>query len=207
MNIKVWTPKYIINKSRVLIYRKRNPDIPWLTKDAIEFLNMHLKKTDVGLEFGAGKSTAWFAKRVRHITSIETNQHWYDKVTTMLKEQSLSNVRLILNPTDPTEAYLDGIESIEKESLDFVLVDGVSHQRHHATSSAIPLIKKGGILIIDNVDWFIKSPYFGYSPSSTEITKPEWESIEKELSGWKTFWTTNGVSETAFWFKPCEIGT
>lgn len=40
---------------------------PWLSTGAIEWLNENLTSDMVGVEYGAGSSTIWFAKRLRKL--------------------------------------------------------------------------------------------------------------------------------------------
>jgi len=73
--------------------------MPWFTQRANSLLPTLLKKPDVGLEFGSGRSTFWFARRVAALTSVEHNAFWHKKVSKTLKEQGLSNVQYLLIPT------------------------------------------------------------------------------------------------------------
>lgn len=54
--------------------------IPWYTYPAIE----QIDKWDVSgsevLEYGAGNSTLWWAARARSVTSIESNEGWYERI-------------------------------------------------------------------------------------------------------------------------------
>jgi len=82
--IKHWTPRYVYDRLAVLIDERKNPDHPWLTADMVRILETWLKPTDVGLEFGSGRSTIWFANRLKKLTSVEHNKEWYRKVSDML---------------------------------------------------------------------------------------------------------------------------
>jgi hypothetical protein len=62
----------------------RNPENPWLTKQAVHFLSQTLRADDVGIEFGSGRSTIWFARRLRHLISVENNPLWYAKVSDLI---------------------------------------------------------------------------------------------------------------------------
>ena len=64
------TPRYVKNKLKVIADEKWHPDNPWLTNDAVELPDRLLMPSDVGVEFGSGGSTVWFAKRLRHLTSF-----------------------------------------------------------------------------------------------------------------------------------------
>ena len=79
-SFKHLTPRYIKNRIGVMLYEKRQPDNLWLTKDSVQLLEQLLLKSDVGVEFGSGRSTHWFLSKIASLTSIETNQAWYEKV-------------------------------------------------------------------------------------------------------------------------------
>ncbi len=66
-----------------------NPEHPWLTKEASFILVSLLKETDIGLEGGSGRSTLWFARRVKKLTSVEHNKNWYNKILKKLQGQKL----------------------------------------------------------------------------------------------------------------------
>ena len=71
-----WNLTYLINRTNIWVHEKRRPDEPWLTRDMISILDGWLKDSDIGIEWGAGRSTVWFANRVSHITSIEHSHEW-----------------------------------------------------------------------------------------------------------------------------------
>ena len=87
--IKHLTPRYIFNKISRLIDERINPDNPWLTPESVKILNSIIKNDDVGVEFGSGRSTKWFAKRMGYLTSIEDNQKWFSIVSDALKRENL----------------------------------------------------------------------------------------------------------------------
>ena len=94
-----------------ILYQRRHPDHPWLTKSANSILSSYLKDSDIGLEFGSGRSTLWFAQRVSALTSVEHDPLWYSKVSEMLKGNGISNVTQLLFEKDQdmcvNQAYLD----------------------------------------------------------------------------------------------------
>jgi len=63
-----WTPRYIWNRLALMAHERQHPDLPWLTRAMIENLDTWLRPDDVGLEFGSGRSTVWFAQKVGHLT-------------------------------------------------------------------------------------------------------------------------------------------
>lgn len=112
-----WTPRYIANRIKVMLYQYKYPDHPWLTEDAIKFLSSYLKKDDVGLEFGCGRSTLWFAKRISHLTSVETDSLWYGRVKQSLNCNKINNVTLIY--LHDTSGIPEPIKTDQKDILQY----------------------------------------------------------------------------------------
>lgn len=97
--------------------------------------------------------------------------------------------------------YVNEIKSLEDESLDFCLVDGL--YRGYCALAAIPKVKPGGLLVIDNVNWYL--PHQTRSPNSIRLGEPngkEWKEAYQLLKDWRYIWTSSGVTDTALYFKP-----
>jgi precorrin-6B methylase 2 len=142
--------------------------IPWINFKAIDWLKLHLTKEMVVFEYGSGGSTLFFAQRVKKVTSIEHNKKWYKLVTKKIKQNNLKNCECILKEPENWELktkaikgyssnkdmehtfvkYVNSINNFKKKSLDIVFIDG--RARNSCISHAIPKIKKGGYLILDN---------------------------------------------------------
>jgi len=188
------------------MYYRRNRNLPWLTKEANSILSTFLLPSDFGLEFGSGRSTIWFSKKLRQLISIESNPEWFERVSKILDENSTENVTYVLvddiDSKTTFEDYTNCIKNVEKESVDFALVDGVF--RGEIANYILPLVKSGGIIVIDNVNWFLpsdsKSP--NSLPLGAKINDPLWQSFNNETATWRRIWTSNGVTDTAFFFKP-----
>ncbi|MHC4113053.1 MAG: O-methyltransferase, partial [Planctomycetota bacterium] len=155
------SPRCLYALLRRQIWIRMHPDVPWLTRQAVEILDDRLQPTDVGLEWGSGRSTLWFARRVSHLTSIEHNDHWYKRIKKMLSDKGIDNVELLFaaleakNKDQPE--YVRVAAELPKASLDFVLVDG--RLRDQCTEVALQLIKPGGMLIIDDAARYIQHDY------------------------------------------------
>ena len=159
------------------------------------------------MELGSGRSTSWIAKRCGYLVSIESDATWHNQVNKMIREKGIKNVNYIFAPLDnnstPTQsAYLSPLGAAPPESFDFILVDG--DFRDHAALMAIPKVKSNGLLIVDNANWFLPSET--KSPSSVRQNEKcktvTWEEFNKQVSGWKKEWTSNGITDTVFFFKP-----
>lgn len=203
-----WTPRYFKNRLATLYYEKANPNHPWLTRSANEILDSYLIKSDVGLEFGSGRSTAWIARRIGHLTSVEHNYAWAAKVQGILNEATLNNVDYKSIPKDVEEEqgndseYVKVVDAFDTNSLDFCLVDGI--YRDFCALKVIDKLRPGGLLVIDNANWYLLSR--SYSPNSRSFTDgPKgtcWKELAQLISVWRKIWTSSGVTDTAMFFKP-----
>jgi len=208
-----WTFSYIYFRLRDILFRNLNPSAPWLTPDAIDFLNETLKKEFNGLEYGSGRSTIWFAKKVNNLISIEHNAEWFDRVSTIIRNEGIRNInyKLLPNPgtSDVLEVtimsdYVQAVPEIPSESLDFILVDGIV--RPACALRGIPLLKPGGWLILDDANHYL--PSSSKAPNSRSIsdgTKDDaWGKVQDEISSWGVIWFGNGVKETLICQKPSK---
>lgn len=120
--------------------------LPWFERDAIIFLESILTPDMVLFEWGAGRSTQWFADRVKSIVSIEHQQKWYDVVSVYLKNRS--NAKLLLIGTDKEE-YPKVISKYVDETFDLVSVDG--RRRCECVREAMSKVKENGWLLLDDL--------------------------------------------------------
>lgn len=135
------TPRYIVNRLAVMVDERLHPTHPWLTRDAVKILSSLIKPSDVGVEFGSGRSTKWFAQRLSHLTSIENNELWYEKVVHELNRAGLSGkVDYRLRKDD--DDYVEQAQSFLDDSVDFCLVDGAARDR--CALLMLSKIRRGG---------------------------------------------------------------
>lgn len=204
-----WTPRYLFDRLLEKLYRRRHPDLPWLTPSANQILRTCLKETDHGAEFGSGRSTIWFSKQTASLISIEHNPEWYDKVKKELEMLGQSNVTYLFRPQktgeDPLQsAYVREAQNLADSSLDYALVDGI--YRDACVWVLLDKIAPGGLLIIDNINLYL--PSSSRCPNSVRLGEspatPLWERAYAVLKQWRCIWTSNGISDTAIFFKPCQ---
>ncbi len=198
-----WTPRYIYNRLKLMAYERQHPSAPWLTLAMVDFLESWLKPEDHGIEWGSGRSTIWFAERVASIVSVEHDPEWHRRVSAELKGNGIKNVDYYLRQDE--DDYCRVADNCSLASLDFCLVDGVARDR--CALSALSLVRPGGIVIVDNCNWYLptdsRSPYSrkGRDGAYTE----EWAVFWKQVENWRHVWTTNGVFDTALWVKPVAV--
>lgn len=204
-----WSPTYLVNRLALAYDERQQPDNPWLTKTAVEFLDEWLKETDEGLEWGSGRSTVWLAQRSKHVVSVEHHEGWCSKVRELLSEKRVAHkVRYEHKPdgveNSATCAYVQVANEFATESLDFCLVDGVA--RDHCALASLDKLKPGGLLIVDNINIYYPNPKSTapHSRKGDDFASAEWRQLHETVRHWRRFWTTNGVTETAFWVKPAR---
>lgn len=117
---------------------------PWLTKRAIEFLDKYLVQFNNPhiLEFGSGGSTIWFSKRTNNLVSVEHRPRYYNPVSSKLTTKV--DYRLKKLPYDSI------CNEFDDDSFDLALIDG--RQRVKCAKACKRLIKKNGILMLDNAE-------------------------------------------------------
>lgn len=201
---------YAWSRLKEIIYQRRYKDFPWLTRDANMILAAYLTEHDVGLEFGGGRSTIWFAKRISKLVCVEASESWYAAILQRLEEENIKNVdcRRIGNFCNQNDVVPQSLSELYSEFgaeyFDFVLVDGVS--RGLCAIGALTALKPGGILIIDNVNRYL--PSHSKSPHSrTQAQGPDgaiWSDFMIQVKGWRCVWTSSGVTDTAIYFKPVK---
>jgi predicted O-methyltransferase YrrM len=79
-----------------MAHERRHPDSPWLTSEAVVFLERSLEPDRVGFEWGSGRSTVWFARWVRRLISVEHDPLWYEQVRKRLDEEGLARSMICL---------------------------------------------------------------------------------------------------------------
>lgn len=156
------------------------PYVPWYTEESIEYLEENLKDTFVGFEFGAGGSTVWIAKRIKHLTVAEDSEDWFNEIGKTLKKENLNNVDLHLLERE-NEDYVNKILEFPDHHFDIVFIDG--RDRIKCLNNSISKIKPGGVLLFDN--WQRKRYVGGFEPVEN------WEMLHfppvtKEEPPWRT---------------------
>jgi predicted O-methyltransferase YrrM len=199
------TPRYAFDLANLRAFELRYPDAPWLTPAAVAILDSALRSSDRGLEYGSGRSTLWFARRTAHLISVECDLDWYARIQSQLTtfgRDDRVDYRYIpadeANQDDPARTiYLSVAEDLSERSLDYILIDGV--YRDQCALRSVDLLKAGGVLIIDNANWFL--PNRSHSPMSVRsFASSGWQEFLARVSTWRLVWTSSGVTDTALWF-------
>lgn len=189
MAVGLWLtrPRLLFHRIRYWLWERSNPDKPWLCAGTIRFCERHLHRDMRAMEFGSGRSTLWFAKRVGHLISIEHDAQWAAKVREQLRAAAISNVDFRHLPLDhpleeperptyvPTPAYVAAADGVADRSLDLVIIDG--HYRTHCVRQSVPKVAPGGFLLVDDINLWP-------SPAALPIP-PTWRVADDSTNGIK----------------------
>jgi predicted O-methyltransferase YrrM len=187
-------PWLVIPRLRYWLWERRNADKPWLTPESIDYLENNLNTTMTGLEFGSGRSTAWFAGKLGRLISVEHHTEWFKTVQVRLADAGLSNVDYRHVPLDhpenepekgrydPQPMYVAVASGFPDGFFDLVVVDG--HYRTNCILASLAKVKPGGLLLVDDANLW---------PKNAPPVPADWTETSR---------TTNGIKFTVIWRKP-----
>jgi hypothetical protein len=197
---KHWTLTYVLNKIKYKLGKRKYKEAPWLVYEAIDYLANQIRETDNVFEWGAGKSSIWFAKKCKSIISVEHNEKWYNDL--MLLQQNnpkLKNLTLIFNPDNAYYEKLIG--NYEDNFFDIIIIDGI--RRPECANSALNKLKLNGLLIIDNADRYL--PSNSDTPMAfknwNNFSDGRWMMFETSIQKYKLMRFSNGIFDTNIYIK------
>lgn len=149
---------------------------PWITFGAISFLENYLEPGMNAFEWGTGGSTAFFLSKGVNVVSIEHDTSWADMIKDAIKPAFGIAWAFHHLPPEPRDhgrqgdpsnpldylssgkqfqgyaftSYARAIDQHPEASFDVILVDG--RARPSCLHHAIPKVKVGGIIVLDNSD-------------------------------------------------------
>jgi len=192
----------------------RNPVVPLLTRDSIAWLDKHLNRSMVGVEYGGGSSTLWLLERLGELYTIEAQPAWAVKLIQEVSknQEMLDKWRLYFvnctwqiddlgnrwytrdSTTGEHQASIERSYCSFTQKADFVLVDGAI--RYAALAKAVQMLKPSGVLCVDNMELPARERYandlipttwprFDF-PEAEEFVPPTYFGHEKHLGKWIT---------------------
>lgn len=141
---------------------KDNHPIPWYTYPAIEYIKQLDFSGKTVFEYGSGNSSLFWAGIAKSVVSVEENPKWYQKVS---QSNNLNNLKIHLIENE--EPYFNHILNYE-EDFDVIVIDG-NFSRYRSAQVAIKKLRKGGMIILDNADWWVKTAGFLRSCDLIEV--------------------------------------
>jgi len=164
--------KFKLDYIKSILFRQSHKPtpLPWMNYYALIYINQAIKKSPHVFEYGSGSSTLYWISKGAKIVSIEHDASFYENLKIKLDanvvyhliEPQIQTVGTANSPADPDlyqstdyhgcffENYVKAIDIYPNEHFDVVVVDG--RARPSCIKRALPKIKKGGMLILDNSD-------------------------------------------------------
>lgn len=148
--------------------------LPWYTYPAIQFLLLKDFSQRRVLEWGAGQSTLFWAKRAREVIAFEADKQWCDYLMNHLPP----NAAIHQVNRDLAHSPLG-----EDETFDVIVVDGLD--RWKCAKWSVSLLADEGVIIVDDAErsvgpepgcriadlyretGFSRMDFYGYSPGNT----------------------------------------
>jgi hypothetical protein len=137
---------------RMKAVSKEGEPLPWYTYPSIDFLKYRTYNDKRVLEFGGGQSTLWWAKRAKHVVTLEGKREWHNKLKNMVPanvdlhyvsmQDRETNVREV-NKVLTTKAYLQ---------YDVIVIDGL--YRDEMIGIACNLLATDGVIVCDNAEGY-----------------------------------------------------
>lgn len=126
--------------------------LPWITYPAIDFIAQFDFSDASVFEWGSGFSTLWWAKRCKHIATVESNAAWIPYIKTLLPPA----VELIETPLD-REIEAGAINKHAARAFDVIVIDNNGPFRWRCAETAVPKLAPGGMVLLDNSDQCLKA--------------------------------------------------
>jgi hypothetical protein len=154
--------------------------IPWMTFEAIRFLDNFVTADSHVFEWGMGGSTLFFLDRTPKVVSVDHDPVWFERLQSMLVShdhwtgyqrspvhQPTSGSIEATPHTDPKdcnrygssnpdfqhhsfEDYVRVIDRYDSLSFNVIVVDG--RARPACVKHAIPKLRTGGVIVLDNAE-------------------------------------------------------
>lgn len=187
---KYYSVEYFLARLKLKLYEIRHPEAPWLPSTLIDWLSLQLKETDIVLEWGSGRSTKWFSKRVSKVCSVEHDVKWYDQVKAQLG--SVKNVELRLSSLDQEDSGYTSPEFSDCTAFDVVLIDG--RRREACFAQVLQMKNSPSTIIIDNADRYLISSLKTPCGKTFNYTGNWKELFELAKKNYTFEWFENGVT-------------
>ncbi len=166
---------FLWRKFRVSAVSTLDYEIPWMSFAAIAYLKKWLQKDMVVFEYGSGGSSLFITSRVKQLYSIDHDATWFADVKKIVQKKKIDNLSYMLVKPEPVVTFgkdcghpdhylscmgefsgldfVNYVKAIDQHPDDFfnlVIIDG--RARPSCIKHAIPKVKKGGALLLDNAD-------------------------------------------------------
>ncbi len=153
-------PLYVPAYCRYHQFRGQLPvdvGLPWWSFAAIEAVKKFCSGATDAFEFGSGGSTVFLAGLCRHVTSVEDDPSWCERMRLEIEQRSLQNIDLRLCPFDFQRPIgfedSDYLHALTGQTYDVIVVDGQDwtfDMRPKCFEHAEKQIRDGGLIVVDD---------------------------------------------------------
>jgi hypothetical protein len=145
--------------------------VPWFTYPAIEYLSWLDLSGKTLFEYGCGNSTRYWGRHAAQVVSVEHVREFFELIKPTLPANCELTLRL------PAEVYVGSLAAYSTRNgrgFDVIVIDG--HSRVRCAEHSADYLAPGGLIILDNSDWFpeaaahlrradlIEVPFTGFAP-------------------------------------------
>jgi hypothetical protein len=153
--------------------------IPWYTYPALEFVRQLDFRDRSVFEYGSGNSTLFWSGIAGRVISVEHDRQWFERMRTIVP----ANCEMLFE--DDAEGYVNAVRA-KGTGFDVIVIDGQTRLR--CAPVAVDCLREGGMIILDNSDWF---------PRTSEVLRAR-NLIEVDMSGFGPI--NDYTSTTSFYF-------
>ena len=129
--------------------------IPFLTMNAIRFLDSLIRPGMKVLEVGGGNSSLWFLERGVNLTTYEHDRDWGMMMLQEVQQNPnrFHEERFNLKMMEGRDVIND-LQKLPEQSFDILLVDSMNDHTRRVASLRVAMskVKPGGWIILDNSD-------------------------------------------------------
>lgn len=175
-------PQYLRAVGRICLRVARNPSLittvapyalhptrssweagePWWNRRAIRHVNEQLPPSGEAFEWGSGGSTVWLTAQGLHVTAIESELEWAERVSRRCPSATVRYIPGTDTGTMRSEPQLDdhgrhffddyvaAIDDVALGSLDVVVIDGIC--RVECARRTTDKVKPGGMVVLDDTN-------------------------------------------------------
>ncbi len=118
--------------------------IPWYTYPAVEYLRQLDFRDRTVFEYGAGNSTLFWSAIAKRVVSVEHEREWFERMRAVVP----ANCQMLF--AGNADDYINAVR--RTDGFDVIIIDGQS--RLACASAAVEALRPGGLIILDNADWF-----------------------------------------------------
>lgn len=153
-----WDKSY---KNKKPLDRKGDP-IPWVTLPFIRFVETRINSYMRIFEYGSGNSTAYYAKRVKEVVSVEHDKEWFEIVKCGKPQNSeITHIEL-----SDEYNYQQAIRNYGR--IEVVIVDG--RRRNECVFNSVNSISENGVIVLDDSlreEYTVGIDFYGVDPGQS----------------------------------------